>query len=36
MGHDLYRVTGFEKVAPYTLRVEFDDGRPKRSISGPF
>ncbi len=26
MLHGLYRVTGFHRVAPYTLRVEFDDG----------
>lgn len=26
MSHPLYRVTGFEIVAPYTLRVRFDDG----------
>ena len=24
--HELYRVTAFEIVAPYTLRVTFDDG----------
>ena len=26
MTHGLYRVTGFAKVAPYTLVVYFDDG----------
>jgi len=26
MLHGLYRVTHFQRVAPYTLRVEFDDG----------
>lgn len=26
MWHDIYTVTGFEIVAPYTLRVTFDDG----------
>ena len=25
MLHEIHRVTGFEKVAPFTLRVEFDD-----------
>jgi len=25
MTHAVYRVTGFEVVGPYTLRVEFDD-----------
>lgn len=25
MAHEIYRVTGFEKVGPYTLRVDFDD-----------
>ena len=25
MNHELYRVTGFQIVGPYTLRVEFDD-----------
>ncbi len=25
MGHGIHRVTGFEKVAPRTLCVEFDD-----------
>lgn len=24
--HELYRVTDFQIVAPYTLRVKFDDG----------
>jgi hypothetical protein len=26
MSHPIYRVTGFEAVAPFRLRVEFDDG----------
>jgi hypothetical protein len=26
MTHDIHRVASFEKVAPYTLRVRFDDG----------
>jgi hypothetical protein len=26
MTHPVYRVLAFEVVAPYTLRVEFDDG----------
>jgi hypothetical protein len=26
MAHEIYRVTSFEKVAPFTLRVSFDDG----------
>lgn len=26
MEHDIYVVTAFEVIAPYTLRVEFDDG----------
>ncbi len=25
MAHPVYRVTGFEIIGPYTLRVEFDD-----------
>lgn len=25
MFHPIYRVTGFQSVAPHTLRVEFDD-----------
>ena len=25
MDHPIYRVRSFEKLAPYTLRVEFDD-----------
>jgi len=25
MGHDIYVVTDFEIIAPYTLRIEFDD-----------
>jgi uncharacterized protein DUF2442 len=25
MSHPIYRVTGFEKVGPYTLRLWFDD-----------
>jgi hypothetical protein len=26
MPHGIYRVTGFEKISSYTLRVAFDDG----------
>lgn len=26
MAHEIHRVTGFEKVAPFTLRVRFEDG----------
>lgn len=26
MVHEIYRVVSFHKVAPFTLRVEFDDG----------
>jgi hypothetical protein len=26
MEHPVYRVTGFQKVGPFTLRVEFEDG----------
>jgi len=26
MRHEIHRVTDFEKVAPFTLRVEFEDG----------
>ncbi len=26
MDHEIYRVKSFEKVAPFTLRVHFDDG----------
>ena len=26
MGHPIYRVTEFEVVGPYTLRVKFNDG----------
>jgi len=26
MKHSIYRVEAFDKVAPYTLRVRFDDG----------
>jgi len=25
MSHPIYRVLGFERIAPYTLRVTFDD-----------
>jgi hypothetical protein len=24
--HEIHRVTGFEKIAPFTLRVRFEDG----------
>jgi len=26
MQHPIHRVTAFEQIAPYTLRVQFDDG----------
>jgi hypothetical protein len=26
MNHPLYRITSFEHIAPYTLRLRFDDG----------
>mgnify|MGYP003576293849 FL=1 len=26
MAHEIYRITSFQKVAPFTLRVHFDDG----------
>ncbi len=26
MKHEVHRVTGFQKVGPFTLRVEFEDG----------
>ena len=26
MSHEIHRVTDFENVAPFTLRVEFEDG----------
>ncbi len=26
MAHEIHSVTGFEKVAPFTLRVHFEDG----------
>ena len=26
MTHEIYRVSSFQKVAPFTLRVQFDDG----------
>ena len=26
MSHPIYRVLAFERLAPYTLRVKFDDG----------
>ena len=32
MFHPIYRVQGFQIVAPYTLRVEFDD-RTKQDIN---
>jgi hypothetical protein len=25
MRHPIHRVTGFERIAPFTLRIEFDD-----------
>lgn len=29
MVHEVHRVTAFQKVAPFTLRVQFDDGISK-------
>ena len=26
MAHEIYRVSSFQKVAPFTLRLQFDDG----------
>jgi hypothetical protein len=26
MAHEIYRISVFQKVAPFTLRVQFDDG----------
>ena len=26
MAHEIYRISSFQKVAPFTLRVQFDDG----------
>lgn len=26
MAHEIYRVSSFQKIAPFTLRVQFDDG----------
>jgi len=26
MTHEIYRVVSFEQVAPFTLRIQFDDG----------
>jgi hypothetical protein len=26
MGHEIHRIVSFEKLAPFTLRVQFDDG----------
>ena len=33
MAHEIYRVMTFEKVAPFTLRVHFDDGVSHSSTS---
>lgn len=33
--HPLYRVTSFERVGDYTLRVEFDDGSQQTIEFGP-
>jgi hypothetical protein len=30
MSHPIYRVVAFERLAPYTLRVKFDDGTERR------
>jgi hypothetical protein len=26
MAHEIYRISSFQKVGPFTLRVQFDDG----------
>ena len=26
MAHEIYRISSFQKEAPFTLRVHFDDG----------
>lgn len=26
MAHEIYRVSAFQKIAPFTLSIEFDDG----------
>ena len=26
MAHEIYRVASFQKIAPFTLKVQFDDG----------
>ena len=30
MEHPIYRVVGFEKIAPYILLVKFDDGQKQK------
>ena len=30
MKHPIYRVVGFEKIGPYTLRIRFDDGKEQQ------
>lgn len=35
MPHPIYRVTSFQIVAPYTLRVQFDDGTAQTINFGP-
>ena len=29
MEHPIYRIIGFERIGPYTLRVRFDDGKER-------
>ena len=29
MEHPIYRITGFDRVGPYALRVRFDDGKER-------
>ena len=29
MEHPIYRIVGFDKLGPYTLRVKFDDGQER-------
>jgi len=36
MGHEIYRVVSFEKIAPFNLKVTFDDGTSQVIDFGPF
>jgi Protein of unknown function (DUF2442) len=35
MTHEVHTVTGFEKVGPFTLRIEFEDGTSQVIDFGP-